>query len=344
MEYKVGDIVVGWHNNIVEGFRYKPWKITHITSDKQHAQPNNKEEYNTFISGLRLATIEELEEYVKENNTSIEEILEICKNLYPIGSKVIPVAISGSPYSECTLEGRIEIYDDDWIGSGPTPGFLYVQGKNKFARLVEKSNPEELPFKVGDKFSINGLQNKGYIIADINFTQRKIKLKCHASFLYTIEEVTRYFEKGTWKLELSTLKKEDFYNTKIDVSESEELSRLVQEKLIELGFNWRVLSGVNYLYIDNEKAVQYGIEVSTFKGAHNKQIYPQDLGININNKQTINNGKQEIKNNSSISKVQGLDKQISNSSRTGGIGLERTRSQISLGTINSPNKVGLSKC
>lgn len=88
----------------------------------------------------------------------------------------------------------------------------------------------------------------------------------------------------------NSLKKEDFYNTKIDVSESEKLSRLVQKKLIELGFNWTVLKNVNYLYIDNTGKVQYGTEESTFKVVRSKQIYPQDLGININSKQTINNG------------------------------------------------------
>lgn len=290
MEYKVGDIVklsnrASGHgsydtinNKVVKILNF----IVKYDENRITFKYKGENEMTSLLKIERLATLEEIEQYVKENNTPIEEILEICKDRFPIGSKYIG-AFQHKPFILCnSLDiSKSGVYER-------TKDYLYYEGK--FARLVEESNTEELPFKVGDKFSIDGLQNKDYIIDAINFTERKIKLKCHASFLYTIEEVTRYFEKGTWKLELSTLKKEDFCNTKIDVSKSPELSKLVQEKLIELGFNWRVLSGVNYLYIDNGRAVQYGTEVSAFKGVHNKQIYPQDLGININNKQTINNG------------------------------------------------------
>jgi hypothetical protein len=155
-----------------------------------------------------------------------------------------------------------------------------------------------------------------------------------------------------YEVESYNPKKEDFYNTKIDVSKSPELSRLVQEKLFELGFMW--CGGANPYKVDTfhkTETILFIDEDNTFFRRRKsdlesgyRDIYPQDLEININKLTNNNNdtSKETTSKSISISKIQGFNQQITSPSRARGIGLTSSRSKITLGTVNKPNKVGLS--
>jgi hypothetical protein len=347
MDYKVGDFVVGWHSNIAEGYQNKAWRIFKITEDKEHVSPEQNKGYSTYVSGLRKATIDQIEQYVKDNNYSIEQILEVCNQLFKTGDTVETINDSLVAKGIFALKGKIQNYNERAIGTNQTPGYLYKGGK--FARIVE-SKEEELPFKVGDRFKFSS-EDFWYNIVKIQNNCVYLEWVIRGKHQESEESVERV---KSWKLRedviwnTQQLKKEDFYNTKIDVSESPELSRLVQEKLFELGINFCLtktfITHVKYLFSDSSGGLTYSTMQETFTKSCYKQIYPQDLGININ--QTIknnNNARNKKQNNEgSISKVQGFDKQISSSSGTRGIGLTSSRSKITLGTVNKPNKVGLS--
>jgi hypothetical protein len=343
MDYKVGDFVVGWHSNIAEGYQNKAWRIFKITEDKEHVSPEQNKGYCTYVSGLRKATIDEIEQYVKDNNYSIEQILDVCNRLFKIGDTVETINDSLVAKGTFTLKGKIQNYNERAIGTNQTPGYLYKGGK--FARIVESDQEEELPFKVGDKCYHKSYPDDFYTI-DIISSGTRVKLNDGTT--WSIEDFKGYLKSGIWSIVKSQLKKEDFYNTKIDVSESPELSRLVQEKLFELGISFfyikEFILHVKYLFSDSSGGLTYSTTQEAFTKSCYKQIYPQDLGININ--QTIKNNnnvsRKKQNNEGSISKVQGFDKQISSSSGTRGIGLTSSRSKITLGIVNKPNKVGLS--
>ena len=285
MEYKINDIVVvldspgyNYTNRIAKVLAPDYSPKTHININIPHNKDTGG--FNILKTNVRKATIEEVEQYVKDNKCTIEEILEICKNLYSKGTNYNCLHRASKDISN----GKFKISPQDkCIRTNDGCKCCYDEGK--FARLVDEQ--EELSFK-------------------------------------------------------SQLKKEDFYNTKIDVSKSPELSRLVQEKLFKLGFKWQDGS-TQYLKYDY-KFIKIGNNgrFSVTKYSSDKQVYPQDLGININNKQQNNVNKEN--NEGSISKVQGFDKQISSTSGARGVGLTSSRSKITLGIVNKPNKVGLSTC
>lgn len=357
MEYKVGDFVTcleGFNNdgayvsNKSGGSGYKVGKVIQIDRiDPPYKGKGSgilwpKEGCGIYEQAVRASTIEEVEQYVKDNKCSIEEILEICKNLYPVGTKFKCVygniGTSIEKYDKLTNTWEVT-YHKNQESNGVHSGNGWLYYNNKFARIVNQE--EELPFKVGDKFYyINHPENHWTITA---IKDGKVYCNEESCSDRTIQNVVRYITiDKIWLPYKPSLKKEDFYNTKIDVSESEELSKAVQEKLFELGFTWQ--SGDKYvstkfIYITGD----YEGTLYIASGRKYKQIYPQDLGININNKKQTNNvnNKETTSKTAGISKVQGFNQQISEPSRTRGIGLERTRSKISLGVINSPNKVGL---
>lgn len=355
--YKVDDVVVclpgfndevSWANSKTGGAGYKEnkvFRIKEISSDSGHSIIWPEEDRGVYSQAVRKATIQEIEKYVKDNKCDIEEILEICKNLYPIGTNYNCLHQADKEPSD----GIFEAFDD-CIRTNYGGKCCYSKGK--FAQIV--SQQEELPFKVGDRFQYKG---KSTIYTIETITENKCKLSWldgetkKDSDSYTKKELIAYFNNKTWIIIEPQLKKEDFYNTKIDVSESEELSRLVQEKLFELGFMW--CGGANpykvdtshktetILFIDKDNTF-FRRRKSDLKSGY-RDIYPQDLGINTNNNNlTNNNNVTKENNNSSISKIQGFNQQITSSSGARGIGLTSSRSKITLGTVNKPNKVGLS--
>lgn len=344
MEYEVGDIVTCINGNSnVGGSGYlhnRTFKIRRHDNNVYWPKKDKSglpETSGVFKNYLRPATIEEVEQYVKDNNCSIEEILEICKNLYPKGTnyKCLHAADSSPSNGIFRISSDVVRTND---------GCKCCFWKGKFARLVKEQ--EELPFKVGDKFTHKSDITLVYTITDINEDYIHVTwpsdLKGHNINKHAAIE---HFKNGNYLPveSKSQLKKEDFYNTKIDVSESKELNRLVQEKLFELGFKWAGGQKYYLQYTDKYLRICNDNSIIASNSSSYKEIYPQDLGININNKKQINNvnNKENISKNPGISKVQGFNQQISEPSRTRGIGLERTRSKISLGIINSPNKIGL---
>ena len=71
-EFKVGDIVVGWHNN-ENKLNSNAWKIGKISekgkiSKNEYVYPDNEVSWNTGISNIRKATPEEIEEFNKKEN------------------------------------------------------------------------------------------------------------------------------------------------------------------------------------------------------------------------------------------------------------------------------------
>jgi len=346
MEYKEGDFVIGWDHDRL-GYHKKPWKIVKINGNSLYATSKNW----TYLKCVRSVTIEEVEQYVKDNNYTIDQILDVCKQLYPTNTRCITIYDHGSPWREETIlsNTKLEVRHNNIVGGDTLGGFLYAKGK--FARLVNSTQQEELPFKVGDKCYHKSFPESRYYIT-IQGSQVVIKkdsINGSSQGTWSISYFTEMVKEKTYIIvnKSQQFKKEDFYSTKIDVSESEELSRLVQEKLFELGFTWAGGQRHYLRYTDKYLRICNDNSIIASNSSSYKEIYPQDLGININNKKQTNNvnNKETIsKENNGISKVQGFNQQISEPSRTRGIGLERTRSKISLGTINSPNKVGLSKC
>ena len=71
-EFKVGDIVVGWHNN-ENKLNSNAWEIGKISekgkiSKNEYVYPDNEVSWNTGISNIRKATPEEIEEFNKKEN------------------------------------------------------------------------------------------------------------------------------------------------------------------------------------------------------------------------------------------------------------------------------------
>jgi len=158
-EFKVGDWVIGWHSNYKE-FKTKAWQIVSFLSS-MYVCPSDNE--STGIKDIRKATLQEiakaqgynpLEEYSKtgyilgmdptpepSSNASIEEILAYCKLKYKEGDTIIPVKVNGDYYSgESILEGTIQIFDNDAVGTHSTNGFLYTARQGgKYAKIVSSS-------------------------------------------------------------------------------------------------------------------------------------------------------------------------------------------------------------
>jgi hypothetical protein len=75
------------------------------------------------------------------SSPSIDEILHYCKFRYKEGDVVIPLNHRGeADYKEHTLQGEIQKYSNEEIGTGQTPGFLYANGK--YAEIVNSSKQE----------------------------------------------------------------------------------------------------------------------------------------------------------------------------------------------------------
>ncbi len=60
-EYKVGDIVVGWHNEINENIHNTPWKIGRLMDE--YVYPDGYDDWNTGLDNIRHATPEEIQVY-----------------------------------------------------------------------------------------------------------------------------------------------------------------------------------------------------------------------------------------------------------------------------------------
>lgn len=99
------------------------------------------------------------------------------------------------------------------------------------------------------------------------------------------------------------LKKEDLYNTKIWIGKNEELSRKVQERLFELGFEWRssykkiFKQHVTALYLNERNFLGYTIGETKdfyFNDYHFKEITLSDLGLDLEsiNKSIVNQTEQ----------------------------------------------------
>lgn len=297
-----------------------------------------------YSNALRKATIDEVEQYVKDNNCSIDEILEICKRLYPIGTEYRSAGNISLIYR---LKEEIKKNEDYVFES--YGGYIYKNGK--FARIIQEvDTKEELPFKVGDKVLIleSGWgclkQDKPATIIELMETVLYgDTLDVRVRLYDGLEIIVPTTSKGRKVIEIyngiTQLKKEDFYNTKIDVSESRELSKAVQEKLFELGFKWNVsgkeiIEHSQFIFIHDNKILTYAGTLSYHDSY--KQIYPQDLGININNKKQIQNDNKENNKGSAI-KVQRPIATISKGERRTGncISGRRNRTAISLGHLSN---------
>lgn len=101
MKYKVNDIVV-----VTESYGNNSAKIgiTGILKKIDSLKPKfcirneSKDVFNSYCQEVRKATIEEIEQYVKDNNCNINEILEICKNYYKEGQEIISAGKTRNTY------------------------------------------------------------------------------------------------------------------------------------------------------------------------------------------------------------------------------------------------------
>ena len=95
--------------------------------------------------------------------------------------------------------------------------------------------------------------------------------------------------KSTPTTSTKTLTKDDLKNTKIWIGDNPDLSRRVQEKFFELGLGWAG-SGKNItsllsqsLYVNNGYMILQADSRDYFDSQPEKEIFPSDLGIDVNN-------------------------------------------------------------
>jgi len=82
-EFKVGDVVVGWHTAFTD-FHNNPWEIRKIDSDNFVYPKCDKSAWCTGIEDIRKATPEEIEEFNKKENefkTEVEKAIISVDNL-----------------------------------------------------------------------------------------------------------------------------------------------------------------------------------------------------------------------------------------------------------------------
>jgi hypothetical protein len=157
-EFKVGDWVIGWFTSSSSEYYNNAWKIHKI--ENGYVYPENNHNHNTDITTIRKATPLKIAEAQKDIKTGLEqayimgadsskpssspsiyEILHYCKLRYKEGDVVIPLNHRGeADYKEHTLQGEIQKYSNEEIGTGQTPGFLYANGK--YAEIVSSSKQE----------------------------------------------------------------------------------------------------------------------------------------------------------------------------------------------------------
>jgi hypothetical protein len=76
-EFKVGDIVVGWHSAFTD-YHNNPWEIRKIDSDNFVYPKGDRYDRATGIEDIRKATSEEIEEFNKKENehkTELEKVI-----------------------------------------------------------------------------------------------------------------------------------------------------------------------------------------------------------------------------------------------------------------------------
>ena len=171
-EFKVGDWVTLISNSAMSCNSVgDTGKVTEICLDGDICRVKvlNKPEKdnNSYFKDIRKATPEEIAkarskdwlDIYKEtgiigvdlaqssSNASIDRILHYCRLRYKEGDTVIPLNHRGeASYRECTLQGEIQKYSNEEIGTGQTSGFLYANGK--YAEIVSSSKQEYIPGKI----------------------------------------------------------------------------------------------------------------------------------------------------------------------------------------------------
>lgn len=107
-------------------------------------------------------------------------------------------------------------------------------------------------------------------------------------------DFTNFFEKGstsgTQALSIpKTLTAKELRDTKIWIGDNPELSKAVEEKLVSLGFPFdkdnstSTFNNYEIIFIYNKDFTRLDSSREAFDGSHRKEIFPSDLGIDVNN-------------------------------------------------------------
>lgn len=128
-EFKIGDWVIGWFNNGTQ-YHKKAWQIGKI--DEEYAHPKKNIGWNTSISEIRKAKLEE----IPVKDLSNEEILEIAKQYYPIGTK-FKSAIGG-------YEDKVYIVNDDLSNPNKNQWFFGSTGNKSLIICVKDNQGNEV--------------------------------------------------------------------------------------------------------------------------------------------------------------------------------------------------------
>ena len=130
------------------------------------------------IKDLRKATPEEIDKVQGYNvplpdkhlqpsepssTASIDGILHYCRLRYKEGDTVIPLDHRGeATYRECTLQGEIQKFSNEEVGTGQTPGFLYANGK--YAEIVSSSKQEVASKYTKEPWTVDAAYSEEYPI------------------------------------------------------------------------------------------------------------------------------------------------------------------------------------
>lgn len=137
--------------------------------------------------------------------------------------------------------------------------------------------------------SINLISEDG-LTHHVSYLGTNLSFKPSTKEAYEAQNKPKY-EVGKWSeiIELPKSNTFDLSNTKIKV-DTPELSRLIQEKAFELGWEWN--SGKNIISLDSKYLFFYNKFITfsnldvTFQQSDFKEIFPSDLGINVVNSET----------------------------------------------------------
>jgi hypothetical protein len=195
-EFKVGDWVVPLNDNTSHDRNIgEAYQIETLDGSIAVRMFNRELKYDgngwIEIKDLRKATPEEIAKVQGYNvplpdkhlqpsepssTASIDRILHYCRLRYKEGDTVIPLSHHGeATYGECTLQGEIQKYSNQEVGTGQTPGFLYANGK--YAEIISSPKQEfvdKYPLVPEDCFTFVEPKKQKYQFSEVEYLAKPI--------------------------------------------------------------------------------------------------------------------------------------------------------------------------
>ena len=217
-----------------------------------------------------------------EKYKAVQSLITICKELNKDSSKYV----EDFELEVINMKNQLDLLKpEDFIGKWvKTPHNMWYENSYCLVTdVIQVNNHIEVFYSIG--FGDNKiLKNNLWIIHSLN---KNLKIVSEAEVSKkAIEYGHDLGELGLHQfISISkTIKKEDLYNTKIWIGNDESLSKKVQERLFELGFEWggtkdNIHHKHDTIYLHKPSTIMISNTSELFKKSKNKEITLSDLGL-----------------------------------------------------------------